>query len=112
MSDTSATVTGSKHIGRRCYRKRMESIWPWLGKDGRHQSDDFLVDTAADRSVFSADLLKGLQFTGNHAHPGFELAGIGGNSPCVFVTTVVEFTRDDGGPARVHGEYAAFTDPR
>jgi hypothetical protein len=39
------------------------------------------------------------------------LQGIGGASPHVLVTTVLELTRDDGGPARVRGEFAAFTDP-
>jgi hypothetical protein len=29
----------------------------------------------------------------------------------VYVTTAVEFIRDDGGPARVRGEFAGFTDP-
>jgi hypothetical protein len=29
----------------------------------------------------------------------------------VLVNTVVEFTKEDGGPVRVRGEYAAFTDP-
>jgi hypothetical protein len=48
---------------------------------------------------------------GNHAPPDVSLKGIGGSSPHVVVFTVLEFTRDDGGPARVRGEFAAFTDP-
>jgi hypothetical protein len=82
-----------------------------LGSDGRSHIDDFLIDSAADRTVFSADVLKGLQFTGNHSHPGFALRGIGGESPFLLVNAIVELTRDDGKPTRVHGEYAALTNP-
>lgn len=71
----------------------------------------FLVDTAADRTVLSAELLRNLEVIGNHASPTESLQGIGGSSPHVVVATVLEFTRDDGGPARVRGEFAAFTDP-
>jgi hypothetical protein len=82
-----------------------------LGSGGNLVSDYFLVDTAADRAVLSAGLLKQLQLLGNHAPPGVTLAGIGGASPYVVVTTGLELPRDDGGPARVRGDFAAFTDP-
>jgi hypothetical protein len=39
------------------------------------------------------------------------LKGIGGNNAFVVVHAILEFTRDDGGPARVRGQVAAFTDP-
>ena len=39
------------------------------------------------------------------------MVGISGQTQFLLITTVVEFTRDDGGPARVRGEFAAFTDP-
>jgi hypothetical protein len=81
------------------------------GTHGTLFREDFLVDTAADRTVFSADLLRKLQVLGNHAPPGVSLEGIGGASPHVMVTTVLELTRDDGSLARVRGEFAAFTDP-
>jgi len=29
----------------------------------------------------------------------------------VLITSVLEFTRDDGGPVHVRGEFAAFADP-
>jgi hypothetical protein len=79
--------------------------------DGSLTDERFLVDTAADRTALSAALLKKLQLLGNHAPRGISLQGIGGTSPHVLVTTVLEFTRDDGGPVRVRGEFAAFTDP-
>jgi hypothetical protein len=72
----------------------------------------FLVDLGADRTVFSAGLLSDLQVLGNHHPPGLTLKGIGGSAPFVLLTSFIEFTRDDGGPARVRGEFAVFTDPR
>jgi hypothetical protein len=74
-------------------------------------SEDFLVDSAADRTVFSEALLRTLQVLGNHAPAGLSLQGVGGASPFVVVKAVLEVIRDDGGPARVNGEFAAFTDP-
>jgi hypothetical protein len=79
--------------------------------DGSLLEERFLVDTAADRTVLSAGLLKKLQLLGKHAPPGVALEGIGGASPHVVVTTVLEFRRQDGGAAHVRGEFAAFTDP-
>ena len=73
--------------------------------------DRFLIDSGADRTVFSAAFLAKLQLP-LHAPPaGFALAGISGESAYAMVATALEFTRDDGGPARVRGEFAAFTDP-
>lgn len=82
-----------------------------FGADGSRHSERFLVDTGADSTAFSAALLQKLQFLGNHAHPGYSLQGIGGSSAFVIVTTVIELTRDDGGPARIRGSFSAFTDP-
>ena len=79
--------------------------------DGSLTGEHFLVDTAADRTVLSAGLLKELQLLGNHAPPGVTLEGIGGASPHVVVTTVLELPRNDGEMARVRGDFAAFTDP-
>jgi hypothetical protein len=81
------------------------------GADGSLTEERFLVDTAADRTALSADLLKKLQLPGKHAATGVSLQGIGGASPFVVVTTALEFRREEGGVARVRGEFAAFTDP-
>jgi hypothetical protein len=81
------------------------------GAEGLHTEERFLVDTAADRTALSADLLKKLQLPGNHTAAGVSLQGIGGASPFVVVTTALEFRREDGGVARVRGEFAALTDP-
>jgi hypothetical protein len=79
--------------------------------DGNLYSEDFLIDSGADRSVFSAAVLQNLNLPANPATPGVALVGISGGTTFVLVTTMVEFTRDDGGPARVRGEFAAFVDP-
>ncbi len=72
----------------------------------------FLVDSGADRTVFSAALADQLQLPVSQPTDGTALVGIGGESGYVLLSTVIEYTRDDGGPVRIRGEFAAFTDPR
>ena len=81
------------------------------GKDGIAITANFLIDSGADRTVFSAALLERLELPAKNALPDFTLSGIGGTSAFVLVTTVIEFIRNDGGPVRVRGEFAGFTDP-
>jgi len=82
-----------------------------LAADGPFQVEVFLVDTCADRTVFRAGLLGKLQLRTTEPTGDMRLEGVGGHSPHVLATTTLEFIRDDGGPARVHGQFAAFTDP-
>jgi hypothetical protein len=82
-----------------------------LAADSAFHVEVFLVDGGADRSVFSADLLRKLQFSPDHPDSGAALKGVGGDSPFVLVNTALEFTKEEGGSARVRGQYAAFTDP-
>lgn len=82
-----------------------------LGSDGTPHGEHFLIDSGADRTVFSADLLGKLKFPSAAPPPGIALQGISGSTAFVMVTTTVEFTRDDGGPCRIQGDFAAFTDP-
>jgi hypothetical protein len=79
--------------------------------NGTFHLEFFLVDSCADRTVFSAMLLSELGFTGSAARAGDALQGIGGVTNHVLVNSVLEFTRDDGGVVHVRGEFAAFTDP-
>ncbi len=79
--------------------------------DGTFLAAVFLVDSCADRTVFSADLLSKLHLAPTAAPAGLALQGVGGKSGFVVVSTAIEFTRDDGGPARGRGDFAAFTDP-
>jgi hypothetical protein len=81
------------------------------GGRGNFVAADFLIDSGADRTVFSAALLRRLRLPATKTQPDFSLTGIGGASDFLLVTTVLEFTRDDGGPVRVRGEFAGFTDP-
>jgi hypothetical protein len=83
-----------------------------LGGDGQSHTDRFLIDSGADRSAFSAAFLQRLRLPADPSRPGFGLAGISGRVGFVLVTAVIELKRDDGGPARVRGQYAAFTDPQ
>ena len=71
----------------------------------------FLVDTGPDSTMFSAALLGDLQLPTTPPPPGLSFHGIGGSSPVVLVSAVLEFARDDGGTAQVGGQVAAFTDP-
>ncbi len=78
--------------------------------DGTMVADAFLLDSGADRTVFSAGLLARLNMQ-TQTSSDSDLYGIGGSVESVLLTTIVEFTCKAGGPARVRGEFAAFTQP-
>jgi Aspartyl protease len=80
------------------------------GIDGKPVTDRFLVDSGADRSVFSSVLLNKLKLPKRVPPPELALMGIGGISRFVLVTTVLQLTQSDGGTARVRGEFAALLD--
>ena len=68
----------------------------------------FLVDTGADRSVISAEILSAL-----HLRPidsPDRLSGVGGLADSVIVETRIRFTVDEGGKAVFVGRFAGFTD--
>ncbi len=71
----------------------------------------FLVDSCSDCTVLSASLIQKLGMIGKPAPSGISLKGISGSGNYVVVSPVLEFDRAEGGPARVRGEMAAFTDP-
>jgi hypothetical protein len=79
--------------------------------DGGLVEEDFLVDNCADCTVLSAGLLKKLQLPIKPGPQNVTLKGISGAGNYVIVTTVIEFLQADGGPARIRGDMAAFTDP-
>lgn len=80
---------------------------------GQNESvaEQFLVDTGADRTVFSQTILGQLSLPHRPPPEEFQLHGISGSAGFVLVDGVIELTRDDGGPASVRGVFAAFTDP-
>jgi hypothetical protein len=79
--------------------------------DGSFRAEVFLVDSGADRTVFSALLLNQLDFPANALADHSILQGIGGVGDSVVVQTTVVLTRDDQGEVHLRGEFAAFTDP-
>ena len=75
---------------------------------GNLVSDTFLVDTGADRTVFTAAFLQALQIAVTPV-TGFNLTGIGGSSGFVEFGTYLDLPRADGGYIRVHGRFCGFS---
>jgi hypothetical protein len=66
----------------------------------------FLIDTGADRTVFSAELLRKLD--GLPTEVGNELTGAGGSTESVTVETKMRFLNDTNAPVTFSGKYFAF----
>jgi len=81
------------------------------GGDGRNVGLRMLVDSGADCTVLSADLLARLNLPSHAPPPDTRIQGIGGECQYVVIHSVLEFKRNDGGPACVRGEFLALTDP-
>jgi len=81
-----------------------------LGAGGQPTDVRFLIDSGADATVFSAAVLEELHLSELPPPPGLALRGISGDSSFVVIETVIELKRNDGGPARIRGSFAAFTD--
>lgn len=77
--------------------------------DGTWLQVTFLVDSGADRTVFSADVLRGLGLKPAAAIQ--ELAGVGGKAESVVVDTSIRLMREDGTNVLFRAQFAAFTDP-
>jgi hypothetical protein len=67
----------------------------------------FLVDTGADRTVFSAGVLLTLDLP--HLVAQERLGGLGGVVPSVVVETQMRFAQEGGGPIVFRGPFAAVT---
>jgi predicted aspartyl protease len=80
-----------------------------LAGDGSWSKARFLVDTGADCTVFSADILDGLRL--QPVESPDRLSGIGGMADSVVVETAVRFTHDEDGKAIFRGRFAAFIHP-
>ena len=80
-----------------------------LSSDGSWVQAPFLVDTGADRTVFSAPVLEALHLEPVATQEG--IGGVGGMARSVIVETQVRFRREEGGSRVVfHGQYAAVTE--
>ena len=77
--------------------------------DGNWFEFSLLVDTGADRTVLSADVLRAshLRLAGDLRPIG----GLGGIVACEIVKTQLRFRRDDGVQVAVRGEFAALIEP-
>ncbi|MBY0528177.1 MAG: retroviral-like aspartic protease family protein [Gemmataceae bacterium] len=69
----------------------------------------FLVDSGADRTIFSAALAAKLGIAAMPVPPGHRIAGVAGSGAFVLVDTTLEFTRADGGFIQLRARFAAFT---
>lgn len=78
-----------------------------LARNGSRVQTPFLVDTAADRTVFSADILEALDL--QPVAGSVQLGGVGGEAASVVVETQIELPRDEPGPVVFRGQFAAFT---
>jgi hypothetical protein len=76
---------------------------------GDWETVHFLVDVGADRTVFSAGVLRA---TGIQPAPAIQqLEGVGGRAESVVVDTGIRMTREDGTTIIVNGSFAAFPNP-
>ena len=68
----------------------------------------FLLDAAADRTVFSSDFLMLLQPLEIAGAETILLAGVGGGAESITIETAIAFLRDDGEMVTVRGTFAVF----
>lgn len=73
-----------------------------LAGDGSWQAIEFLVDTAADRTVLSANVLEVLNLP--TTVPCESIGGVGGRVDSVLIKTPIRLSRDDGYPTILRGE--------
>jgi predicted aspartyl protease len=79
-----------------------------LASDGLWVQAPFLVDTGADRTVFSAAILTALRLEPVITRD--RLGGLGGVVDSVIVETSVRLTREEARKVVFRGQYAAVTD--
>jgi predicted aspartyl protease len=78
-----------------------------LASNGTWQRAEFLVDTGADRTVFSAAVLAALRLQPIVTQD--RLGGVRGVADSVVVETQVRLTREEAGKVVFRGQYAAVT---
>jgi predicted aspartyl protease len=79
-----------------------------LAGDGSWERVEFLVDTGADRTVFSAVTLAKLSLQHLTAQEG--ISGLGGRAESVTVETQIRLSRENFGKVVFRGQYAAVTE--
>jgi hypothetical protein len=78
-----------------------------LAASGTWVPAEFLVDTGADRTVFSAGLLALLG--GSPTVTDERLSGLGGAAEFATVETVIQLINENGAPVSFRAQYAAAT---
>jgi hypothetical protein len=76
-----------------------------LANDGSWEQSEFLVDTGADRTVFSAVTLANLGLQPLTMQEG--ISGVGGMADSVIVETQIRLTCEDAGNVVFRGQFAA-----
>jgi predicted aspartyl protease len=79
-----------------------------LAGNGSWERSEFLVDTGADRTVFSAATLAKLGLQPVAMREG--ISGVGGMVDSVIVETQIQLTREDAGNVVFRGQYVAVTE--
>jgi len=80
-----------------------------LAGDGSWRAGELLVDTGADRTVLSANILESLSLATTSSQE--DIGGVGGLVDSVIIRTQIRLTRDDDAKIVFRGEYAACTEP-
>jgi hypothetical protein len=80
-----------------------------LAYQGAWEPALFLVDTGADRTVFSAAILAKLGLQPRAAQEE-GIGGLGGVAESVLIATQLRFTHETGGKVIFRGHYAAVTE--
>jgi hypothetical protein len=76
--------------------------------DGSWVKAPLLVDTGADRTVFSADILQALRL--QPVAVGDRLGGMGGVGSAIIIETRIRLTHKNNGKIMLRGQYAAVMD--
>jgi predicted aspartyl protease len=80
-----------------------------LAADGSWVQTPFLVDTGADRTVLSSDILEALALP--PVPTGDRIGGVGGLVSSVVVATTIQLFQDLGGEVAFRSQFVAVTDP-
>lgn len=80
-----------------------------LASNNRWEPAEFLLDTGADRTVLSANILAALGPMPRDDND--RISGVGGIIETVVVRTQIRLTRDEGNKIIFRGAFAACTDP-
>lgn len=78
---------------------------------GKAVSVRFLIDSGADCTALNAATLAELDLPHQTSPSDTRVRGLTGETDYVTVQSRIEFTRDDGGVARVRGDFVGLTTP-